>query len=43
MTEEELDKVIEQDEKTKDEINQEKIALENVLKTNDGNDKTHGL
>ena len=36
MTEEELDKVIEQDEKTKDEINQEKIVLENVLKTTDG-------
>lgn len=36
MTEEELDKVIEQDEKTKDEINQEKNILENVLKTNDG-------
>lgn len=36
MKEEELDKVIEQDEKTKDEINQEKIVLENVLKTTDG-------
>lgn len=36
MTEEELDKVIEQDEKTKDEINQEKVILENVLKTTDG-------
>ena len=39
MTEEELDKVIEQDEqqqKIKDEINQEKVILENVLKTTDG-------
>ena len=36
MTEEELNKIIEEDEKTKDEINQEKNILENVLKTNDG-------
>ena len=39
MTEEELDKIIEQDEqnqKIKDEIAQEKTFLENVLKTNDG-------
>lgn len=39
MTEEELDKVIEEDEqqqKIKDELNKEKIVLENVLKTTDG-------
>ena len=36
MTEKELDEIIEQDEKTKDEINKERNILENVLKTNDG-------
>ena len=39
MTEEELDKIIEEDEqqqKIKDEINKEKVILENVLKTTDG-------
>lgn len=39
ITEEELDKIIEQDEQRKkieDEIKQEKVELENVLKTNDG-------
>ena len=39
MTEEELDRVIEEDEqqqKIKDELNKEKVILENVLKTTDG-------
>ena len=36
MTEKEMDEIINQDEKTKDEINKEKNILENVLKTNDG-------
>jgi len=36
MTEEELDRVIEEDQRTKDEIAQEKNTLENVLKTSDG-------
>lgn len=39
MTEEELDKIIEEDEqqqKIKDELNKEKVILENVLKTTDG-------
>ena len=34
--EEELDRIIEEDEKTKDLMNKEKNELENVLKTDDG-------
>ena len=36
LSEEELDKIIEQDEKDKDEQNKERNELENVLKTDDG-------